>query len=141
MKAALGPLSSYFLRISKLFPFDLSKSYYFFRCILSSFHSGGGEKSVFLCLPEVLCLSKQRLTGLALAALKPRVLLAFWPLADRLSAAPWVHFFPVLSLVSLTEYSRFESKIHDLREQMMNSSMSSGSGSLRTSEKRSLYVR
>uniref|UniRef100_A0A4W6EVB4 Discs large MAGUK scaffold protein 3 n=1 Tax=Lates calcarifer TaxID=8187 RepID=A0A4W6EVB4_LATCA len=39
------------------------------------------------------------------------------------------------------EYSRFESKIHDLREQMMNSSMSSGSGSLRTSEKRSLYVR
>ncbi|XP_066212097.1 disks large homolog 3 isoform X4 [Saccopteryx leptura] len=39
------------------------------------------------------------------------------------------------------EYGRFESKIHDLREQMMNSSMSSGSGSLRTSEKRSLYVR
>uniref|UniRef100_A0A8D3DSA6 Discs large MAGUK scaffold protein 3 n=1 Tax=Scophthalmus maximus TaxID=52904 RepID=A0A8D3DSA6_SCOMX len=39
------------------------------------------------------------------------------------------------------EYSRFESKIHDLREQMMNSSMSSGSGSLRTSGKRSLYVR
>ncbi|XP_077141090.1 disks large homolog 3 isoform X6 [Ranitomeya variabilis] len=39
------------------------------------------------------------------------------------------------------EYSRFETKIHDLREQMMNSSMSSGSGSLRTSEKRSLYVR
>uniref|UniRef100_A0AAR2IYK3 Discs, large homolog 3 (Drosophila) n=1 Tax=Pygocentrus nattereri TaxID=42514 RepID=A0AAR2IYK3_PYGNA len=39
------------------------------------------------------------------------------------------------------KYSRFESKIHDLREQMMNSSMSSGSGSLRTSEKRSLYVR
>ncbi|XP_013888323.1 disks large homolog 1 isoform X4 [Austrofundulus limnaeus] len=39
------------------------------------------------------------------------------------------------------EYSRFEAKIHDLREQMMNSSMSSGSGSLRTSEKRSLYVR
>uniref|UniRef100_A0A6I8N7V9 PDZ domain-containing protein n=1 Tax=Ornithorhynchus anatinus TaxID=9258 RepID=A0A6I8N7V9_ORNAN len=37
------------------------------------------------------------------------------------------------------EYSRFESKIHDLREQMMSSSMSSGSGSLRTSEKRSLY--
>uniref|UniRef100_A0A1A8CJA5 Discs, large homolog 3 n=1 Tax=Nothobranchius kadleci TaxID=1051664 RepID=A0A1A8CJA5_NOTKA len=39
------------------------------------------------------------------------------------------------------EYSRFESKIHDLREQMMNSSISSGSGSLRTSQKRSLYVR
>uniref|UniRef100_A0A8B9IH67 Disks large homolog 1 n=1 Tax=Anser cygnoides TaxID=8845 RepID=A0A8B9IH67_ANSCY len=41
----------------------------------------------------------------------------------------------------LTEYSRFEAKIHDLREQMMNSSISSGSGSLRTSQKRSLYVR
>ncbi|KAB0343993.1 hypothetical protein FD754_020919 [Muntiacus muntjak] len=41
----------------------------------------------------------------------------------------------------ILSYSRFESKIHDLREQMMNSSMSSGSGSLRTSEKRSLYVR
>ncbi|KPP69793.1 hypothetical protein Z043_111423 [Scleropages formosus] len=43
--------------------------------------------------------------------------------------------------VRVVQYSRFESKIHDLREQMMNSSMSSGSGSLRTSEKRSLYVR
>uniref|UniRef100_A0A8D2JGR4 Disks large homolog 1 n=1 Tax=Varanus komodoensis TaxID=61221 RepID=A0A8D2JGR4_VARKO len=39
------------------------------------------------------------------------------------------------------EYSRFEAKIHDLREQMMNSSISSGSGSLRMSQKRSLYVR
>lgn len=68
-------------------------------------------------------------------------LLALQPLARRLGAAPWVHSSPVCSLVSLTEYSRFESKIHDLREQMMNSSMSSGSGSLRTSEKRSLYVR
>ncbi|XP_042178452.1 discs large homolog 1-like protein isoform X13 [Oncorhynchus tshawytscha] len=37
------------------------------------------------------------------------------------------------------EYSRFEAKIHDLREQMMNSSISSGS--LRTSQKRTLYVR
>ncbi|XP_029458091.1 disks large homolog 2 isoform X4 [Rhinatrema bivittatum] len=39
------------------------------------------------------------------------------------------------------EYARFEAKIHDLREQMMNHSMSSGSGSLRTNPKRSLYVR
>ncbi|CAN0296377.1 unnamed protein product [Lampetra fluviatilis] len=39
------------------------------------------------------------------------------------------------------EYTRFEAKIHDLREQMMNSSISSGSGSLKTSLKRSLYVR
>ncbi|XP_041529045.1 disks large homolog 1 isoform X3 [Microtus oregoni] len=39
------------------------------------------------------------------------------------------------------EYSRFEAKIHDLREQLMSSSISSGSGSLRTSQKRSLYVR
>nr|XP_033498397.1 disks large homolog 2 isoform X1 [Epinephelus lanceolatus] len=40
-----------------------------------------------------------------------------------------------------SEYGRFEAKIHDLREQMMNHSMSSGSGSLRTNQKRSLYVR
>ncbi|XP_046716990.1 disks large homolog 2 isoform X31 [Silurus meridionalis] len=39
------------------------------------------------------------------------------------------------------EYARFEAKIHDLREQMMNHSMSSGSGSLRTNQKRTLYVR
>lgn len=43
--------------------------------------------------------------------------------------------------VCLLEYGRFEAKIHDLREQMMNHSMSSGSGSLRTNQKRSLYVR
>ncbi|OPJ74654.1 hypothetical protein AV530_004110 [Patagioenas fasciata monilis] len=42
---------------------------------------------------------------------------------------------------SVLEYARFEAKIHDLREQMMNHSMSSGSGSLRTNQKRSLYVR
>ncbi|XP_060792847.1 disks large homolog 4 isoform X2 [Neoarius graeffei] len=36
------------------------------------------------------------------------------------------------------EYSRFEAKIHDLREQLMNSSL--GSSSLRTS-KRSFYIR
>lgn len=34
------------------------------------------------------------------------------------------------------EYNRFEAKIHDLREQMLNTS-----GSLRTSQKRSLFVR
>ncbi|KAM7302113.1 disks large 1 tumor suppressor protein isoform X3 [Ixodes scapularis] len=34
------------------------------------------------------------------------------------------------------EYNRFEAKIHDLREQMLNTT-----GSLRTSQKRSLYVR
>ncbi|XP_043926650.1 disks large homolog 1 [Protopterus annectens] len=39
------------------------------------------------------------------------------------------------------EYSRFEAKILDLRDQMMNSGINSGSGSLRTSQKRSLYVR
>ncbi|XP_037397270.1 disks large homolog 4 isoform X8 [Pygocentrus nattereri] len=38
------------------------------------------------------------------------------------------------------EYSRFEAKIHDLREQLMNSSMGSGTTSLRTS-KRSFYIR
>ncbi|NXD27669.1 DLG3 protein, partial [Spelaeornis formosus] len=56
-------------------------------------------------------------------------------------SAPWAAVVPTLTSPVPTEYSRFESKIHDLREQMMNSSMSSGSGSLRTSEKRSLYVR
>ncbi|XP_076370187.1 disks large homolog 1-like isoform X3 [Tachypleus tridentatus] len=35
------------------------------------------------------------------------------------------------------EYNRFEAKIHDLREQMLNTT----SGSLRTSQKRSLHVR
>ncbi|XP_068186625.1 disks large homolog 2 isoform X5 [Antennarius striatus] len=39
------------------------------------------------------------------------------------------------------EYGRFESRIHDLREHVMNYSVSSGSGSLRTNQKRSLYVR
>uniref|UniRef100_A0A8C7VT09 Discs large homolog 1-like protein n=1 Tax=Oncorhynchus mykiss TaxID=8022 RepID=A0A8C7VT09_ONCMY len=39
------------------------------------------------------------------------------------------------------EYSQFEAKIHELREQMMNSRISSGSGSLRPSQKRTLYVR
>uniref|UniRef100_A0A8C0KL97 SH3 domain-containing protein n=1 Tax=Canis lupus dingo TaxID=286419 RepID=A0A8C0KL97_CANLU len=48
---------------------------------------------------------------------------------------------PKNTLMETFRIIRFESKIHDLREQMMNSSMSSGSGSLRTSEKRSLYVR
>ncbi|KAM7330521.1 hypothetical protein ACRRTK_009710 [Alexandromys fortis] len=43
--------------------------------------------------------------------------------------------------VQAQDYARFEAKIHDLREQMMNHSMSSGSGSLRTNQKRSLYVR
>ncbi|KAG8136377.1 putative Discs large protein [Naja naja] len=42
---------------------------------------------------------------------------------------------------NVIQYGRFEAKIHDLREQMMSSSVSSGSGSLRTSQKRSLYVR
>ncbi|KAG7471329.1 hypothetical protein MATL_G00123420 [Megalops atlanticus] len=42
---------------------------------------------------------------------------------------------------STSEYGRFEAKIHDLREQMMNHSMSLGCGSLRTNQKRSLYVR
>ncbi|XP_067370096.1 disks large homolog 4-like isoform X6 [Channa argus] len=39
------------------------------------------------------------------------------------------------------EYSRFEAKIHDLREQMMTSSVSSSSTSLRSTQKRILYVR
>ncbi|XP_066578343.1 disks large homolog 4 isoform X2 [Amia ocellicauda] len=38
------------------------------------------------------------------------------------------------------EYSRFEAKIHDLREQLMNSSLGSGTASLR-SNKRGFYIR
>ena len=41
------------------------------------------------------------------------------------------------NLCYATEYNRFEAKIHDLREQMMNTS----TGSLRTTTKRTLYVR
>uniref|UniRef100_A0A8D3BEP7 Disks large homolog 1 n=1 Tax=Scophthalmus maximus TaxID=52904 RepID=A0A8D3BEP7_SCOMX len=39
------------------------------------------------------------------------------------------------------EYTCFEAKIHDLREQMMTSSVSSSSTSLRSTQKRTLYVR
>lgn len=56
-------------------------------------------------------------------------------------AGLFVILFMCVLLCVWAEYSRFEAKIHDLREQMMNSSISSGSGSLKTSQKRSLYVR
>ncbi|XP_077170555.1 disks large homolog 4 isoform X2 [Paroedura picta] len=39
------------------------------------------------------------------------------------------------------EYSRFEAKIHDLREQLMNSSLGSGTASLRSNPKRGFYIR
>lgn len=88
---------------------------------------------------------KQRWTGLPLAAHR-QMPSGSWATGMRAwcssaSFFPQLHSFSVFPFVFPTEYSRFESKIHDLREQMMNSSMSSGSGSLRTSEKRSLYVR
>ncbi|XP_072332622.1 disks large homolog 2-like isoform X3 [Scyliorhinus torazame] len=51
------------------------------------------------------------------------------------------HIVTMIAQYRPEEYSRFEARIHDLREQMMNHSMSSGSGSLRTNQKRSLYVR
>ncbi|KTG36115.1 hypothetical protein cypCar_00045610, partial [Cyprinus carpio] len=38
-------------------------------------------------------------------------------------------------------YSRFEAKIHDLREQLMNSSMGSGTTTLRSNTKRGFYIR
>lgn len=47
----------------------------------------------------------------------------------------------VSAFCSHAEYSRFEAKIHDLREQMMTSSVSSSSTSLRSTQKRTLYVR
>ncbi|OWK50085.1 Disks large 4, partial [Lonchura striata] len=42
---------------------------------------------------------------------------------------------------SLSEYGRFEAKIHDLREQLLSSSLGSGSASLRSDPKRGFYVR
>ncbi|XP_054978485.1 disks large homolog 2 isoform X15 [Sorex araneus] len=51
------------------------------------------------------------------------------------------HTVTIIAQYQPEDYARFEAKIHDLREQMMNHSMSSGSGSLRTNQKRSLYVR
>ncbi|XP_028838238.1 disks large homolog 4 isoform X2 [Denticeps clupeoides] len=39
------------------------------------------------------------------------------------------------------EYSRFEAKIHDLREQLMNSSLGSGTTTLRSNPKRGFYIR
>lgn len=41
----------------------------------------------------------------------------------------------------ILEYSRFEAKIHDLREQLMNSSMGSGTTTLRSNPKRGFYIR
>lgn len=41
----------------------------------------------------------------------------------------------------IVEYSRFEAKIHDLREQLMNSSMGSGTTTLRSNPKRGFYIR
>ncbi|XP_048853852.1 disks large homolog 4 isoform X2 [Brienomyrus brachyistius] len=39
------------------------------------------------------------------------------------------------------EYSRFEAKIHDLREQLLNSGMGSGTTTLRSNTKRGFYIR
>lgn len=48
----------------------------------------------------------------------------------------------ILSACShISEYSRFEAKIHDLREQLMNSSMGSGTTTLRSNPKRGFYIR
>jgi len=40
-------------------------------------------------------------------------------------------------MINIIDYNRFEAKIHELRERILNSSC----GSLKTIEKRSLYVR
>lgn len=47
----------------------------------------------------------------------------------------------VLYRPCVSEYSRFEAKIHDLREQLMNSSMGSGTTTLRSNPKRGFYIR
>ncbi|XP_055021317.1 disks large homolog 1-like isoform X3 [Boleophthalmus pectinirostris] len=51
------------------------------------------------------------------------------------------HTVTIVAQYKPEEYSRFEAKIHDLREQMMTSSISSSSTSLRSTQKRTLYVR
>lgn len=51
------------------------------------------------------------------------------------------HTVTIVAQYRPEEYSRFEAKIHDLREQMMTSSISSSSTSLRSTQKRTLYVR
>ncbi|XP_040896106.1 disks large homolog 1-like isoform X2 [Toxotes jaculatrix] len=51
------------------------------------------------------------------------------------------HTVTIVAQYRPEEYSRFEAKIHDLREQMMTSSVSSSSTSLRSTQKRTLYVR
>uniref|UniRef100_A0A671KSV1 Disks large homolog 4-like n=1 Tax=Sinocyclocheilus anshuiensis TaxID=1608454 RepID=A0A671KSV1_9TELE len=54
-------------------------------------------------------------------------------------------FTPCVNQITCFEpiitYSRFEAKIHDLREQLMNSSMGSGTTTLRSNPKRGFYIR
>uniref|UniRef100_Q91XM9-8 Isoform 8 of Disks large homolog 2 n=1 Tax=Mus musculus TaxID=10090 RepID=Q91XM9-8 len=64
-----------------------------------------------------------------------------WHQGNGKAASSVSCLLPALFPNFVLDYARFEAKIHDLREQMMNHSMSSGSGSLRTNQKRSLYVR
>ncbi|XP_058876797.1 disks large homolog 4-like isoform X2 [Acipenser ruthenus] len=47
----------------------------------------------------------------------------------------------IISQYKPEEYSRFEAKIHDLREQLMNNSLGSGTTSLRSNTKRGFYIR
>lgn len=58
-----------------------------------------------------------------------------------LNVTTWRRIWSLFSFSLCVEYSRFEAKIHDLREQMMTSSVSSSSTSLRPTQKRTLYVR
>lgn len=144
MKATLEPLFSFHLRISrqiKAFSIWYIKMLLLFWVCSFLLWVCGVERSLPFCAwrRDSSYPCKDWLGWLWLHEAKCP--LALGPLACRFGVSPWLHSFITLSFVFLTEYSRFESKIHDLREQMMNSSMSSGSGSLRTSEKRSLYVR
>lgn len=57
-------------------------------------------------------------------------------LFDLKQLADWLR-----RVLYIVEYSRFEAKIHDLREQLMNSSMGSGTTTLRSNPKRGFYIR
>uniref|UniRef100_A0A8C7LGV2 Discs large MAGUK scaffold protein 4 n=1 Tax=Oncorhynchus kisutch TaxID=8019 RepID=A0A8C7LGV2_ONCKI len=52
-----------------------------------------------------------------------------------------IHILNTHTHTHVYKYSRFEAKIHDLREQLMNSSMGSGQTTLRSNPKRGFYIR
>lgn len=88
------------------------------------------DRRTGICGPLAFLRRSQPAVVVSSRSLPGKFLLA-WEVAGK---RVFVWFF-------FSEYSRFEAKIHDLREQMMTSSVSSSSTSLRSTQKRTLYVR